>query len=206
MRLWMIPLLVLLVLWLISFLRVGADVAYDRSGLRVGVRIGPIRFPVFPVKKKDKPPKRKKREKQTGKERKPAAPQPVQKGGNLNLVRKFLPIAAEAAGRFKEKIRIDKIDLELVWGAPDPAEAALGFGLSNAALGMLWPLIEHNFNVRERQLRTSVDFQASGPIVAIYAVLSLTIGQGVVLGAVVGWKLFKLLRSQKKKQKINEAV
>ena len=201
MHLWMILLSVILALWLISMIRVGAAVEYDGTGLFVTVRAGPVRLTLFPFKEKEKPAKRK--EKAPEKQR-PAQAQP--KGGNLSLVRKFLPLAAEAAGRLKDKIRIDRIELEIVWGSTDPAAAAMGYGMANAALGMLWPLIEHNFNVRDRDLKTSVDFSAAGPTVSIRASLSLTIGQALALGAVLGVKAFRLLRSHRKEQKLKEAV
>jgi hypothetical protein len=196
MQRWMILMLIVLVLWLLSLVRMGASVNYDDSGLVVKARVGPVKFIVFPMKKKDKPPKQKKK-------RRLKEEEPPKKGGNLALVRNFLPLATEAAGRFKKKIRIDKIELDLIWGASDPAAAAMGYGWANAALGMLWPLIEHNFNVRERQLRTSVDYSANQPIITIRAAFSLTIGQGAVLGVVLGLKVLKLFR---KEQKLKEAV
>jgi hypothetical protein len=55
-------------------------------------------------------------------------------GGELELVREFLPLAAEAAGNFKRKIRIDWIMIDLCWAATDPADVALGFGLANGVL------------------------------------------------------------------------
>lgn len=202
MQLWIIFGLIVLVLWLISLVRVGATVDYDRSGLMVKVRVGPVKVTLFPMKIKDKPSKRPKKKKKPEK----TEEQPKNKGGNVALVRKFLPIATDAAGRLKKKIRIDTIDLNLVWGSSDPVAAAMGYGYANVALGMLWPLIEHNFNVRERQLRTSVDFNAAQPTITIRAALSLTIGQGVVLGVVLGVKVFRLFRRYKKEQELKEAV
>jgi len=201
MQFWVILVLIALAL-LISLVRVGATVDYDFTGLKVRARVGQIKITVFPMKKKDKPIKQKKQKKKP----EHAVEQPQQKGGNLTLVKKFLPLAVEAAGRFKKKIRIDRIELHLVWGASDPAAAAMGYGWANAALGMLWPLIEHNFNVRDRQLRTSVDYNATNPVITIRAAISLTIGQGLVLGAVLGWKVLILFRRHKKEQKLEEAV
>lgn len=200
MRLWMILLSVLLVVWLVSMVRVGAAVRYDGAGLFVALKAGPFRPKVYPFKKTGKAARK------AAEGARKTAVRPTEKGGSLSLVRKFLPLVAEAAGRVKDKIRIDRIELELVWGAADPAAAAMGYGMANAALGMLWPLIEHNFNVRERQLKTAVDFDAAAPAVSGNAELSFTVGQGLTLGAVLGAKAFKLLRSHKKEQKLKEAV
>lgn len=199
MRFWMILLLVLLALWLLSYLRLGVSVDYDASGLMIRANLGRIPFKLFPMKKK-KPKPRKQRNPEAAKGRQ------KNKGGNLALVKKYLPLAAEAAGRLKKKIRIDNIDLNLIWGSSSPAMTAISFGFANAAFGMLWPLIEHNFNVRERQLRTSVDYNATEPVMEIRAKLTLTIGQGVVIGTALGVKAIKLFRDYKKEQKLKEAV
>lgn len=72
--------------------------------------------------------------------------------------------------------------LEVTAAAPDPAAAALCFGRVNAFIGMIWPLVEQNFNVKERRLRTRVDFDAEQPSVYLYAAATLTAGQALALG------------------------
>ena len=109
-------------------------------------------------------------------------PQPELGGGPLALVKRFLPLIAEAAGRFRRKLRIDVFQLEVTAAAPDPAAAALCFGGANAFIGMIWPLVEQNFNVKERRLRTRVDFDAERPSVYLYAAATLTAGQALALG------------------------
>lgn len=47
---------------------------------------------------------------------------------------------------------------------------------------MIWPLVEQNFNVKERRLRTRVDFDAERPSVYLYAAATLTAGQALALG------------------------
>ena len=95
---------------------------------------------------------------------------------------RFLPLIAAAAGRFRRKLRIDVFQLEVTAAAPDPAAAALCFGGVNAFIGMIWPLVEQNFNVKERRLRTRVDFDAEQPSVYLYAAATLTAGQALALG------------------------
>ena len=80
------------------------------------------------------------------------------------------------------KLRIDVFQLEVTAAAPDPAAAALCFGGANAFIGMIWPLVEQNFNVKERRLRTRVDFDAERPSVYLYAAATLTAGQALALG------------------------
>ena len=51
---WLIALIILLALFLIGRLRVGARIRYSPVGLILAVIVGPARFRVFPVKEKPK--------------------------------------------------------------------------------------------------------------------------------------------------------
>lgn len=199
--------LVLAGLWLISRIRVGALVDYSAAGLVVKLRLGPFSPTLYPVRKKER--KKEKRPKP------PKPPKPIpepaknhRKGGALDLARRFLPLVAEAAGRLRRKIRIDDLDLDLTVAAPDPAMAAMAYGGSNAILGMFTALLEHNFHVRRSRVRTTVDFTAAAPAVAILAAATLTIGQGLALTLILVCKALKILLAYRKQtsMKQKEAV
>lgn len=180
---------IMLALFLLSLIRVGATVEYAEGGVKVRVRLGVFWLTVFPIrvrKRREKPRKEKKTKKKAS--QKVPVPKP---GGALAMIRSFLPLVAETAGRFKRKIRVDRIYLDFIAAASDPAAAALAFGGANAALGMLWVLLEHNFNIKDRRIRTNVDFNAQFPTIYLFASFSLTIGQSVVL---VLRLLFQFLR------------
>ena len=84
--------------------------------------------------------------------------------------------------------------------------AAMPFGGANAALGMMLPLLENHFNVRQRSIRTAVDFEGSRPVIYLKAAFSLTIGQGVVLAVRLGFQALRILSQYKSGQKQKEAV
>jgi hypothetical protein len=71
---------------------------------------------------------------------------------------------------------------------------------------MLWPIVEHNFNVRHKRLGTAVDFNAEKPVLFLLAQASLRIGQAVSLGAVIGFKALRLYLQYKKEQKSKGGV
>ncbi len=199
MRGWLIFGGILLVLWLISLFRLGGAAAYGKEGLLVKVLAGPFRFSVYPPKEKKTKKKGKAQPKEEKKEE--------EKEGTLDTFRRYLPLISEAAGRLRRKIRIDKIELELIWGDRDPASAAAGYGYVNVVLGMLWPLIENNFHVKNRSIHTAVDFDAKEPSLSVKAALSLTIGQGIVLAVILGMKFLAVHRQNKnRKQMRKEAV
>lgn len=170
-----ITLIVLLVLVVLGQIRIGAQVEYCEDGLFVRMRAGAFLIPVFPVKKekakakkaeKNKPPKEKKK-----------------KGGMLKLVLDFLPLVLETVGKFRRKLRVDRLEMELIICDPDPADAAIRYGQANALLGSLWQPVTQAFHVKDGRAHVGVDFEGQTPVIYILASLSLTIAQ--TLGLVI---------------------
>lgn len=182
-----IVLIVLLVLFLLGQIRIGARVEYCEQGLFVHVRAGAIMIPVFPVKKK-------KENKKTPKpEKKAPAEQREKKGGLLKLAVKFIPLVLDTVKKFRRKLRVDKLDMSLVVCAPDPADAAMRYGQANALLGSLWQPITQAFHVKDSHAHVAVDFDAQNPTIYILASLSLTIAQTLGLVVVFGVKALGIL-------------
>lgn len=181
---------VVLVLFLLGRVRVGGEAEYSETGLLVKARAGWLRFQVFPLKekkgkkeKKEKPPKPPKEALE--RERGPG------RGGPLELAKRYLPLVCEAAGELKRRIRIDRLRLDLVVAAENAADAAMAYGYANMALGMLWPLIEQNFEVRDPEVHTGVDFQGDASVFYISAAFSARLGQLVSFGLRFGWKFLR---------------
>lgn len=198
---------IVLLLFLIGQIRVGASVAYSESGLFVKIKAGPVCIQILPMKKdkKAKEKKTKQPQKQLAKEKEDAAPQRKIKD-TLALAMRFLPLLGEAAGRLKRKICIDRLFLHVIWGAADPASAAMGFGAGNAAIGILWPILEHNFKVKTHDLRVDVDFERAKPAFNADAQVTLTIGQVLTLGVVLGFKALKIFLGYRREQTEQKAV
>ena len=120
---------------------------------------------------------------------------------------KLLPVVGQACGSLKRKIRIDDLDLELIWGGSDPAAIALGYGQANAALGMLWPVFDHNFKVKRHSFQIGMDYGAAQPMVEAQAAVTLTVGQIVTLGVRYGVRaLFTWIKSGRTAGKRQEAL
>lgn len=184
--------LVAAVLVLISLIRLGVQVIYVPSGLTVKVKVGPVRVTVLPHKKKRPKPEKKEKGKL--------------EADMLTQIRRALPLIAEAAGRLRRKVRLDRIYLDVTAAAPDPASAALAFGGVNAAIGMIWPLVEQNFNVVDRRIRTQVDFDASRPAASLDAAATLTIGQALALAVWLAPKLPQIMGAEHQKKKRTDSV
>lgn len=178
---------VLLALWLISLVRVGGIVEYSEQGVLVRLRIGPFRVELFPEKPKEvKPPKPKKEKKRELPALKEPVPLKEKVGGGLALFQELLPVALEAAGKLVRRLRIDELVLHLTWAAEDPADAVMGWGAAQAAVGTIWPLLDSYLDVRKRDVGVAVDFERTEPIVYARGSLTYTIGQLVSLGLVSG--------------------
>ena len=205
-------LIILLILWLISLIRLGGRVRYGEAGLFAFVLAGPLKIQLFPAKPKEEKPKKKKKPKKEKKSKPSAVEQHTKapKGkrpGTLSRLMQLLPVIGQACGALKRKIRIDDLKLDLIWGGSDPAAIALGYGQANAALGMLWPIFDNNFKVRRHSFQIGMDYGRTQPAVELEAAVTFTIGQIVTLAVHYGVKaLIIWVRSGRPVKKRQEAM
>ena len=195
------PLLILALvaaaLWLLSLVRLGVRAAYRSGVLTVKAVLGPVKLTLLP-------PNERKKGRKPAKKPQPSAQPPADKPRMepkelLALARRALPVVLEAAGRLKRKVRVDKLYLDVAVGGEDPAAAALAFGGVNAAVGMIWPLLEQNFNIGDRRIRTDLDFSAADTAVTLDAAATLTVGQALALALYLAPKLPQILGKDGKK-------
>ena len=104
----------------------------------------------------------------------------------------LLELGCQAAGALRRKIRVDELTVHITWAGADPAQTAIGFGRANAALGMIWPMIDHNFRVKKHDLGVAVDFEGARPAYEVRAAVTLTVSQLLAFGLRFGGKLLIL--------------
>lgn len=212
------------ILALILLLPLGASIFYDAAGVRVLVIAGPVRFTVFPMKKKEKKkkqdpqpePAEKKREpvqpaqtqpQEAEKPALPEAPKPPQeaeeKGGSLLDFLPLVELALKFVGEFFHKtLHIDVLYLKLTMAGDDPADLAINYGKTWAALGNLWPYVDRMFTIKKRDIQVQCDFEASQPLVN--ARVDITLNLARLLGLILGYgfriavKFLQILWTQKK--------
>ena len=183
MRALLILALIAAALCLLSLIRLGAWVSYRSGVLTLKGKVGPVKLTILPQKEK-KPDKKKPKPEKSAEDKPQKQPKEL-----LALARRALPIALEAAGRLKRKIRVDRLFLDVTVGGEDPAAAAVAYGGVNAAIGMIWPLAEQDLNIKDRRIRTRADFSAAGTDLSLEAAVTLTVGQALALAL---WLLPKL--------------
>ena len=116
-----------------------------------------------------------------------------QKARELSLLRQLLPVALRAAGSLRRKISVDLLEAHILLAGGDPASVAVAYGSANAVIGMVLPLLEQNFHIRRRDIRTAVDFEKPHSEIRARAALSLTVGQGTAFGLRFGWQALGVL-------------
>ena len=213
---------------LILLLPIGASIFYDAAGVRVLVITGPIRFTVFPVKKKvNKEESDEKEKSSTKKEEVPAEPdatadtsvtpqkQPLpeapkppkapgeEPGGSLLDFLPLVELALKFVGEFFHKtLHIDVLYLKLTMAGDDPADLAINYGRTWEALGNFWPYVERMFTIKKRDIRVQCDFEATQTLVNARVDITLNLARllGLVFGYAfrIGVKFLQILWSRKK--------
>jgi hypothetical protein len=170
---------------LLMFMRVRLIAEYDEQGLRAFVRFGPVRVEIKKRDKKDRDKKGKGKKKKAKAEKAGGKKQAEErKPGSFEGLKSMLPDLTDVLRRLFRKLTIDDLVIHyMAAGRDNPAAAALQFGAASAGIGILLPILETNFKIKRRDLRTNVDFDAAEATVYAKAKLSLAFWQ-VVAGFV----------------------
>jgi len=177
---WLIALGILI---LLAILPLGVSVIYNEDGPLVRVIAGFIRLKVFPLKKKEKKPKKEKKKnkaKNAGKTKKKK--EPSKKGGSITDFLPLLKIAVDFLDGFRRKLRVNRLELELILAGGDPYDLGMSYGKAWAALGNITPYLDRVFVFKKRDVDVQCDFEGSKTL--IFARLDLTITLGRLLGLV----------------------
>lgn len=213
---WIVTGSILLALFLLSLLRLGAEVSYGERGLTLRVRVGQIWFSLYPSRKKQK--KQKQKSKAQPKRRAKAKPQPAghaqktmppkeeqpetpaeenaKKGGLPIPLMDLISLILDAASSTIARLQIDALEVSYtIAGKEDPARAAIQYGLICAGEGGLVPVLENSFyRVKRRDIRAQVDFESRMPLIWLRLTLSIRLGQLISIACQAGWAFLKVYR------------
>lgn len=173
-------LIALAVVALIAVIPIGVSARYDEGGPLVRLIAGPFRVTVVPGKKKGKNPKQPKQ-----KEEKPAklsSGGTAAKGGSLTDFLPLVQVVWDFLGDFGRKLRINRLELNLILAGEDPCDLAINYGKANAALGGLISQLERFFVIKKRDMQVQCDFLADKTLIFVRADLTITIGRLFHLG------------------------
>ena len=156
--------IILLIFILIGFLRVGALIQFGDE-LHVRLSVGPFRFTLLPAKEtKEKSPKKAKEKKpkpdgEESKKKKLSLPKPT-KEELKGLITTALSALKETAKRTCKRLRIDPLEILVVFGGTDPADIAQTYGYASAAMWGVMPHLEDLFNIPDPSLHLRMDYSA----------------------------------------------
>lgn len=155
---------ILLLLLLLSFLRVGAIIRFGDT-LTAQVCVGPVKLTVFPKKKSKKKAEEKPKEEKPAEEKpkkakkKPKLPKPTLED-IFDLLHTALSALKKMLWRVCKRLRIDPLDLTVIFGDRDPAGAAEKYGMANAVMWTFMPKVEELFYVPDPSLHLRMDYDA----------------------------------------------
>ena len=194
---WLIALGILV---LLALLPLGASVSYDSDGPVVKILAGPVKLQVVPAKKK-KTKKKKEPKKEKKAESKGTAKKEKKKGGSITDFLPLVKLVFQLLGDFRRKLRVNRLEMNLVMGGGDPYNLAMNYGKAWAALGSLWPLLEEYFVIKKRDVEIQCDFEASETLITARLDLTITLGSLIALVFVYGFKAVKELINIMNKRK-----
>lgn len=175
------------IVFLLAVLPLGGSIVYDQSGLTVKILTGPVRFQVYPMKKKEKSPKEGQppKEKRKAAKAKPAKATPrSEETGTGGSLRDFLPLVEHGVrflGDFRRKLRVDMLRLKLQLAGDDPCDLAVGYGRTCAAVEAILPVLERWFVIKKRDIRVDCDFLSDETTVWLRLDITITLGHMVTL-------------------------
>ena len=194
MRGWYILGAVLLLLTLLLALPVGVRARWDGQPL-VYLRLGPLRFQIFPGKKKPKKEKKVKEDASSSKKspEKKNRPKPNREQ-ILYTVSRAVRLLGKLPRRLRRGLRLDPLVLRLTVAGPDPADAAALYGQLCGALSALLPGLRQLLWVGHEDIRLSLDFDRMactiwadiGVSMRLFHLLCIGFS---ALGSLIGWAL-----------------
>lgn len=208
---WLIALGVLIAL---AMLPLGVTARYDAGGPLVKILAGPIRFRIYPGKRKlpgqEKPAEKSKEKPQdspeesekTDQNKKKAASQTKEKkGGSLLDFLPLVELGLDFLGDFRRKLRVNYLKLHMTMAADDPCDLAANYGRANAAMATGLAHLDRLFVIKRQDVHINCDFTGSETTVSARLDLTITLGRLLALAVGYGVRGIKTYLNIQKKRK-----
>lgn len=178
-------LIILGVLLAAGCIPVGVRAEYDESP-RVFLTVLGIPIRLYPAKGEKKP---KKHEKSQPKEKKKFQIPPKAQ------LEEYLRLLLEVLGRFRRKLRVNRLTLHAFFGGEDAADAALNYGRAWAAIGVVMPLLEQCFTIRRRDVGAYLEEGEKTLRLVARLHATLTVGRLLHLALLALWRFMKIYKA-----------
>ena len=168
-------LIVLIAIVLLAFLPLELRVRYDDVGLSVLLKIGFLRFSVYPSPKKKSEEKKKIQSADAGKST------PWQKGGAIKEFRPLLRVLLNFLKEIPKKITVKRLHVLVTLVGDDPYDLAQNYGATCAAVAALEPQLERSLNFKQKDIQIRCDFLETTPTVFLMADISISFYKSISL-------------------------
>lgn len=187
---WIIAAVIAALIAGIVFLPIGFVATYDGRELLAWRILGPVKTKIYPSPKKQR--ERKKKTKRN--EIEELVQEVEQLAADLDIstdsfttreglsdLLMLLKIVLVFLNELRMVIPVRQLQLKVALGGDDPAEVALAYGATWAAVGSLYPLLENFLIIKKRDIDISCDFDSGESSVYAKAVLYMPLHRWVRL-------------------------
>lgn len=194
--LYIVPAILALIALLLA-MRVGIVLEYSEEGFLLEIIAGSRSISIYP---------RELKEKKAVKEKKPAK-RPAQtapkKGGRMDAFKDIWVFIKKIIIRLRHKFRMDELIIHSMVAGENPVAVALLYGGVSAAMGMIIPLLEQNFNIKKRDIQSTFSFEFSEPRIFFRAKLTMAVWQVLYVGlpAILDYMKLKRIKEDGKEEK-----
>lgn len=151
---------ILLLILLLSSVRIGIRAEFGQE-TKVTARIGPCQISVLPKAEKQRKEPGKKTENKDKKTENKSTKKPAL---SLSDIRSAMPAVWESLQKgFKksgQKMKLDPLELCIIFGGDDPADTAEWYGWASGALWTVMPRLQEMLQIPSPQIHLGVDFNA----------------------------------------------
>ena len=183
-----------LVFFLIGLVPIGADIAYDAEGFRLGVRVWLFTIRLGGGPKKEEAPKKADKKKEEKPKVKKAKKRP-----SLWVIKSLLKNGFGVLCRFTADLRVEVLRIHFTSAFPDPAVTAMAYGAAGTAMDGLMRVGKGK--IRFSDLRADVDFDRGSPEIDFRILVHITVGRSFGAALRFGVCFLRDLVREKRKEK-----
>lgn len=194
MALWIILGIALVLLLCLLVLRIGIVIEYTNKGFNAILHAGFIRIRLYPSKDKGK-----EKEKKSTESRGKREADSEKKGGKIEQFRELLSIISEISKKLDRRYRIDTLTLYYMAAGEDAAKTALSFGTASLISGLVLPILDNSFTVKEKDIRTAVSFTESESYVYFKTKISIAVRIIPYIAVIIGYRYKHMIPNKDKR-------
>ncbi|MBQ4641276.1 MAG: DUF2953 domain-containing protein [Oscillospiraceae bacterium] len=191
---WLIGLIVLTAL---ALLPLGVKAIYRDNGIGVWILAGPVSVKVYP----DSGKKKEKNTENKPKSKKKTGAEDEKTGGSLKDFEPLLRTVLAFVGDFRRKLKVKRLELQLVLAGEDPCNLAVAYGRAWAAVGNILPQMERIFVFKKRDVDVGCDFTSENTRIYVRVDLTIALGRLLYLLVKYGLRAFKEYQQIKTQRK-----